>query len=221
MRKMPYLREEDLDRWTGDVLCGLAESKGRTRLPVLDASTALLWLDPQKIFISEESPAFLPAWQAVRRNCLLLAGRARRLGRLMIVTRHVHPQGDGGGSVMHFFGRLLRGDDPLSLLAGEAAELAGDGQGLLEKPRHSAFSSGRLEEIFGEGGIRSVLIMGVQAHLCVLATAVEAGTHDFIPVVVADATAAGSEMEHRAALEALSGGLACLMTTREVMERWH
>ena len=221
MRKTPYLREDDLDRWTAEVLHGVRESKGRSRFPVLDATTALLWLDPQKIFISGDSPAFLPSWEAVRHNCLRLAGQSRRLGRLLIITRHVHPPGDDGGSVMHFFGRLLREGDPLSILADEAAELAGEAGYLIEKPRHSAFSSGRLREVLREGGIRSVLIMGVQAHLCVLATAVEAGTSDFIPVVVADATAAGSEGEHRAVLEALSGGLACIMTTREVLERWH
>ncbi len=220
MTKEPYLQEKNIEHWTEDLLRLLAGRRGRTRLPVLDATTALIWLDPQKIFVSEESPAFLPSWRAIRNNCFLLVDLARRRGATTIVTRHVHPPEDNGGSLKHFFGRLIRGEDHLSALINEVDQWFQEGFRIVEKKRHSAFSNPETESLLRRERIETVLIIGVQAHLCVLATAVEAATRDFLPVVVADAIAAGSEREHRSSIEVLSGGMAGVMTTREVLERW-
>jgi isochorismate hydrolase len=219
MRKLKYVTARELPEWTEGILQGLEREKGRERMPSLDSSTALLLLDLQDIFVSESSPAYLPAWEAVRENCRSLLDRARRCSCLTVATRHVHPAEDGGGSILHFFGRLIREEDPLAAMS-EASGVR-EGVTVLEKPRHSAFSNPRLKEMLLERRIRTVVVAGVQAHLCVLATAVEAGTNDFIPVVAADAVASGNERQHRAAVESLAGGLACIMSTKEVLERWH
>jgi nicotinamidase-related amidase len=219
MSKTRYVSPGSLEQWTGEVMKALEGTKGRARLPALDGSTGLVLLDPQRLFIDEASPAFLPAWPAVRENFMALAGHAAARSRLIVVTRHLHPADDPGGSIMHFFGRLLVEGDELSHIHPDV-KACGDAA-VIEKRRHSAFSNGALEPLLRERGIRTLLVAGVQTHLCVLATAVEAGTRDFIPVVVADATAAGDEDQHRAALTALAGGLAGIMTTREVIEQWH
>ena len=219
MKKDSYLRPDNLQEWTGKALRGLDASRGRAKIPTLDASAALLLLDPQKIFVSEESPAFIPGWKAVAGNCLALLKHAAETGRLSVVTRHIHPPEDSGGSILHFFGRLIREGDPLSEMA---EEISGHHKmQVVTKSRHSAFSNDRLAGMLKERDIKTVIIGGVQANLCVLATAVEAGTRDFIPVVAADATASGSERQHLAVLEALTGGLACIMSTREIIEQWH
>ncbi|MFH1435376.1 MAG: cysteine hydrolase [Pseudomonadota bacterium] len=219
MKKDSYLRPGNLQEWTGKVLLGLEASRGGTKIPALDASAALLLLDPQKIFVSGDSPAFIPGWKAVGGNCLALLKHAAGMGRLSVVTRHIHPPEDSGGSILHFFGRLIRDADPLSAVADDMGCLRE--AHVMTKSRHSAFSNDRLDGMLRERDIKTVVIGGVQADLCVLATAVEAGTRDFIPVVAADATAAGSERQHVAVLEALAGGLACVMSTREIIEQWH
>ena len=218
MKKDSYLRPDNLQEWTDSVLRGLDASRGRTKIPTLDASAALLLLDPQKIFVSEESPAFIPGWNAVGGNCMALLKHAAGIGRFSVVTRHIHPPEDNGGSILHFFGRLIRDGDPLSSMA---EEIGLDDSQVLTKSRHSAFSNGRLAGMLEERDIKTVIIGGVQADLCVLATAVEAGTRDFIPVVAADATASGAERRHIAVLEALTHGIACIMSTREIIEQWH
>lgn len=219
MQKTRYLSPGSLDRWTHELMRSLEGSKGRVRLPALDGSAGLLLLDPQRLFVDEGSPAFLPSWPAVKRNVMALAGHAEAMGRLVVISRHLHPADDHGGSIMHFFGRLLVEEDELSRLHPDMEECRG--ARVIEKRRHSAFSNGALEAMLRDRGIRTLLIAGVQAHLCVLATAVESGTRDFIPVVVADATVSDDEPRHRAALTALSGGLAAVMTTKEVIEQWH
>lgn len=219
MVKLQYLTAGNIVQWTDQVIEGLENSRARTKLPVLDSSAALLLLDPQKIFVSESSPAFLPSWTAVKANCLSLLRHALENNRLVIITRHVHPPEDAGGSIFHFFGRLIREADPLSELDDDIPD-TGKAR-VITKARHSAFSSRRLKEMLLEHNIAAVIIAGVQAHLCVLATAVEAGTNDFIPVIAVDATAAGTERQHRAALEALSDGIASVMTTKEIIERWY
>ena len=219
MKKTAYLTPENIDAWTARVLGRLAASRGRTRLPpVLDASAALLMLDPQRIFVDEASPAFLPSWKGVERNCTALVDHAAATGRVTIVTRHVHPSRDDGGTLLHFFGRLIRETDELSgLVPGMQGR---PGVEVIRKARHSAFSVDGLSRDLRRRGIGTVVIAGVRSDLCVLATAVEAGTLGLLPVVVADATAADDEGPHLAVLEALSGGIACIMSTREVLERW-
>jgi isochorismate hydrolase len=197
MKKTAYLTPENIDAWTARVLGRLAASRGRTRLPpVLDASAALLMLDPQRIFVDEASPAFLPSWKGVEPNCTALVEHAAATGRVTIVTRHVHPPRDDGGTLLHFFGRLIRETDELSgLVPGMQGR---PGVEVVTKARHSAFSVDGLDRDLRRRGIGGLL-----------------------PVVVADATAADDEGPHLAVLEALSGGIACIMSTREVIQRWH
>jgi isochorismate hydrolase len=63
----------------------------------------------------------------------------------------------------------------------------------------------------------TLVIMGLQTHLCVLATALDAARRDLRPVVVADACAARERSLHRDALRVLSSGHAHVATADEVI----
>jgi nicotinamidase-related amidase len=172
-------------------------------------------LDLQRVFVDPSSPAFLPAWPAVEPRVRGLLGAFTAAGRPVVRTRHLHPPGDEGGTIGRLFGRLLCADDPLSALM--PGWEPGDGELLLEKPRHSAFASGVLAPALASLGVDVVVLAGVQAHLCVLATAVEAGSHDLMPVVALDAIAAPDLELHRSTLHALSGGLAWIAWVDEIL----
>jgi|GEM_PF-3320835 len=219
--KIQYLTSENLNFWINNILKRLEGTRGRTKLPQLDESSVLLWLDPQKIFLSSSSPAFIPSWSAVEQNCIKLAQHALFSGRKVFVTKHIHPPLDEGGSIKHFFGRLIYETDPLSEFIDYVTSIEKRGATIIKKSRHSAFAGGELVNLLKSYGVKVVIIIGVQAHLCVLATAVEATSYDFIPVVVADAISSGEEFQHISTLESLSGGISCIMTTEEVMEKWH
>ncbi len=208
-----YLDGTNASRVLASITAALEGTRGRRPLPGLNRA-ALVLLDLQRIFVDRASPAFLPAWPAVEPNARRLAATFRAAGRPVIMTRHVHPPSDPGGTLVHFFGRLLTADDPLSGLHGSWEP--GPQDVVVDKPRHSAFERSTLAETLAQIECDVVVLAGVQAHLCVLATAVEAGSHDLLPVVALDAVAAPSLALHTSSLRALSGGLAWIATVDEI-----
>jgi nicotinamidase-related amidase len=212
--KERYLDDTNSERVLGSITAALRGTRGRRSLPDLSGA-ALVLLDLQRVFVDPDSPAFLPAWPTVEPQARRLAAAFRAAHRPVVMTRHVHDPGDEGGTLSHFFGRLLTADDPLSELS--PSWEPGPQDTVIDKPRHSAFARSTLTDVLGEA--RVVVLAGVQAHLCVLATAVEAGSRDLLPVVALDAIAAPSLGQHTATLVALSGGLAWLATVDEITGR--
>jgi len=210
--KMSYLERAE------DVLesLGLDLDGARARAPLPDLGTsALVLLDLQRLFVDPASPAFLPSWPAIEDRVRTLVRAYSRAGRPVVWTRHVHPPTDRGGTIGRLFGRLIHDGDPLSDLA--AGWDPGPGDIVIAKPRHSAFARTDLANLLADRGVTTVVLAGVQAHLCVLATAVEAGSSDLMPVVALDAIVAPDLDLHRASLRALSGGLAWIASTREIV----
>ncbi len=203
--------------WVARLLTSLESTKGRRTLPPLRRS-ALLLVDMQALFLHEDSPAWLPAWRTAGPVCRRLLDGARRHRIPVIWTRHVHPPEDRGGTVAHFFGRLIRTSDPLSRLADGWQPQ--DGEPVFEKARHPAFAGTDLHLSLRALGVETLVLAGVQTNLCVLATALWAGALDFLPVVVADATAARTEQDHASAVQVLSAGLAHVASGNEVLEAW-
>jgi nicotinamidase-related amidase len=214
--KERYLDGTNAVRVLESVAAALEGTRGRRPLPDLSRS-ALVLLDLQRVFVDPDSPAFLPAWPAVEPNARRLAASFRAAGRPVIMTRHVHAPEAPGGTLARFFGRLLTADDPLSGLSGSWEP--GPRDAVVDKPRHSAFERSLLAGVLSEAGADVVVLAGVQAHLCVLATAVEAGSRDVLPVVALDAVAAPSLGLHTASLVALSGGLCWIATVDEIAGR--
>ncbi|MEV0439410.1 isochorismatase family protein [Streptomyces spectabilis] len=85
---------------------------------------------------------------------------------------------------------------------------------LLTKWRYSAFFRSDLLDRMRAAGRDQLLVCGVYAHIGVLATAVEAFTHDIETFLVADATADFSAAEHRLALTYAARRCAVVATTR-------
>lgn len=214
--KERYLDGTNAERVLGSITQALQGTRGRRPLPDL-ARSALVLLDLQRVFVDPDSPAFLPAWPAVQPNARRLAAAFRTAGRPVVMTRHVHPAGDTGGTLGHFFGRLLTPDDPLSELS--PSWEPGPADAVVDKPRHSAWERSDLAETLDSLEVDATVLAGVQAHLCVLATAVESGSHDVLPVVALDAIAAPTLGLHTATLVSLSGGLAWVATTDEIAGR--
>jgi isochorismate hydrolase len=209
-----YLDGPDAAQVLASIARDLEGTRAASPLPDLGRA-ALLLLDLQRIFVDPDSPAFLPAWHGAGPRALEMERAFREAGRPIVRTRHVHPGDDPGGTIRRLFGRLLTADDPLSALAG--GWTPGEGDIVLEKPRHSAFARTDLAARLAAMDVDVVVLAGVQAHLCVLATAVEAGSHDLLPVVALDAVAAPDRALHRESLRALSGGLCWISTADEIV----
>ncbi len=179
------------------------------RLPPIDRACLVL-IDLQRLFIDPSSPAFVPGWSTAAAQAERLALAFAELGWPVLRTRHVHPEGDHGGTLAWFFHRLQRADDPWSEVPPDAVPAAADAP-LLDKARLSALSVPAIEEVARRE--RVLVLAGVHTHRCVLATAVDAARLDLCPVVVSDACAARPPERHQQALDVLGAGHAFVVTT--------
>ncbi len=176
---------------------------------------ALLVLDAQRYFLEPGAPAFLPASPAVvpAIRALVLAFRSARLP--VIFTRHADPEGEGGRMMEAWWGRRLLDRDPyaeLSRNVGVPCE-----EPVVTKATYSAFEGTGLGDLLREWGSDTVVLCGVQTHLCVETTARHAFVLGLRPVVVADATAAPDLDLHLGALRGLGHGVARVVLAREIL----
>lgn len=76
------------------------------------------------------------------------------------------------------------------------------------KPKHSAFLGSPLDLVLQQRGVRELVLAGIAADACVLATAVDATMRDYRVHVPADAVAAQDAAREQAALATLRDGFA-------------
>lgn len=191
----------------------LTHARGRRALPELERA-ALLLVDLQRLFVDPASPACVAAWGETSPRARRLARACAARGWSVTATRHVHPAGDEGGVMGCLFERLQRDGDALSELMPEVCDWAPD-LSVVSKARFSALFEPAVAAAAMEAGV--VLLAGVQTHLCVLASALDAASRGVIPVVVADACAARTDALHQSALQVLAAGHAYVATVDEVI----
>ncbi|WP_399920137.1 isochorismatase family protein [Streptomyces kanamyceticus] len=93
-----------------------------------------------------------------------------------------------------------------------------DGDWVFTKWRYSAFFKSDLLERMRRHGRDQLIVCGVYAHVGVLASAVEAYTHDIETFLVADAVADFGADDHRMALEYAARTCAVVTTAKEILE---
>lgn len=176
---------------------------------------ALVVLDLQRTFLDREAPAFLPAAPAVVPAVRGLVKAFRTAGRPVLFTRHADPQGEAGRAMEDWWGRRLHRDDPWAALSPDIAVLPDEP--VLVKATYSAFHGTGLADLLRARDADTVVLCGVQTHLCVETTARHAFIQGFRPVVVADATAAPDLDLHLGALRGLAHGLARVVLSADVV----
>ncbi len=194
----------------------LAHSRGRR--PIDDLTRpGLVVVDTQSLFCDPASPAFLSSWPSIAPRVLALVDAFLAAGRPVCFSRHIHPRGDPGGLIERFFGRLQQANDPLvQLLGGDLLRYSRrPGVLVADKSRHSVFTAREICAHLTAARCDAVVLAGVQTHLCVLASALDAPHHGLVPVVVADAVTARHARDHEAALRVLASGHAHVATAEE------
>ncbi len=176
--------------------------------------SALLVVDMQAFFLDPESPAYLPAAPAVLPVVRSLAAAARACARPAVFTVYAN---DGRDPADPMARRWRRPCPPGSRWAALAPELAAGGsEGVLEKPRYSAFRGTALAEWLAEREVSDLIIAGVMTNLCVEATVRDAFELGYSVHVPLDGTAAADEDLHVGSLKTIALGFGRVLRGREL-----
>jgi nicotinamidase-related amidase len=98
-------------------------------------------------------------------------------------------------------GRYLINGEPCWDIIDEVAPLPGEV--IFDKPSYGAFSTTDIDAYLREKGIRDLIFAGLTTDCCIHTTVREALDHGYDTLTVSDATAAGTEDVHEAALRLL------------------
>lgn len=148
-------------------------------------------------------------------NTAQLRDRCARLGVPVAYTAQPGGMSDTErGLLKDFWGTGMR-TDPEDRQVVDALAPA-DADWTLTKWRYSAFFKTDLLRRMREAGRDQLILCGVYAHIGVLATAVDAYSHDVQPFLVADATADFSQDHHRLALTYAAECCARVTAAKEV-----
>lgn len=174
--------------------------------------SVLLVHDMQRYFLK-------PFPEGLREDLVRGAARLReRCARLGVPVAYTAQPGDmtpqQRGLLKDFWGEGMRATPEDRQVVGALAPAEEDW--LLTKWRYSAFFRTDLLQRMRAAGRDQLLLCGVYAHVGVLATAVDAFTHDIQPFFVADATADFSREDHHRALQYAAQRCARVVTVTEV-----
>ncbi len=94
---------------------------------------------------------------------------------------------------------------------------------LPEPHTKAAFSCVACEELvqaWQDGGVRHVVLVGLETHICIAQTALDLLSAGFEPKVVVDAVGSRFTVDHKAALRRLDASGVTLVTTEAVLCEW-
>jgi ureidoacrylate peracid hydrolase len=215
-----------------DVIARIMSRRGRLHVhDRFDARrTALIVIDMQSAFLEPGAPSEMPVAREIVPNINRLAGAVRDAGGAVVWVQHTHSdnvyedwRSFVGGTYSLDVGRriidsLIVGSPGHALWHGldvRAADM------LASKTLFSAFlpESSDLEPRLRARGISTVIITGTVTNVCCDSSARDAMMKNFHVVLVADGTAAHSDVFHNASLNALAATFCDVMTTDEVVSR--
>lgn len=86
-----------------------------------------------------------------------------------------------------------------------------------DKTTFSCCGNASLLERIRALGRKSIIISGIEAHICVLQTVIDLKTHGFLPVVVTDAVSSRHHADYETALKRMEQEGAVLTTTESIL----
>lgn len=190
---------------------------GRTALIVIDMQTS--WVEPGF------SPLHIPATSGIITNINALAAAARAAGAVVAWTRSTFPEDWTTRSYARFGAPEWRDRIIADTVPGSRGHRIADAMDVrredlvVDKTRPSALVQGssRLESELRERGRDTLVITGTLTNACCESTARDAAALGFLNIMVSDAMATRTDVEHNATLVNVMQLVADVRTTGEVI----
>ncbi len=184
----------------------------------IGARPALILVDFVRAYFEPDSPLYADVEQTLA-SALRIRAAARAAGVPVILTRVVYREGGADGGV--FYRKVpalevfVRGN-PLGAWP-DGLEPA-EGEVVISKQYPSAFFGTSLLATLTERRIDTLIITGLTTSGCVRATCVDAVSHGFIPIVIADACGDRHATPHEANLFDMNAKYADVVDEEAVLD---
>ena len=184
--------------------------------------SALLVIDMQNGFLSEQSPLFIAGAPATVARCASVIRRCREHGiPVFFITRQYLSD---GSNVEHTRRQAwLEGGKPLSpgcaeeISAAMPPEFGSDPADYhIVKPRYSAFFATELDLILRRLGVRRLLLAGTTTPNCIRTTCYDAISLDYEVIVLSDCTSSATEEIQRSNLRDMANVGAGILSSEEL-----
>ncbi len=161
------------------------------------SEVALLLIDVINDLEFPEGDQLLQHALPMARRIAVLKQQARREGIPVVYVNDNFGRwrSDFNAQVQHCLRDGVRGQPVVELLRPEAEDY------FVLKPKHSGFFSTTLDTLLEYLGVRTVILTGIAANICVLFTANDAYMRDLHLIVPSDCVASNTEEENRYALD--------------------
>lgn len=176
------------------------------------SKTALIVLDMQNYFFSEDSHAFVPAGKSIIENINSLIKKFEENNSLILFTRHFNTP-DKKSMMLRWWRDYIKKESNEF----EISDLVKrNNHQIIDKSEYDAFYETDLKNILIKNEIESIVLCGVLTNLCVDSTARSGFINGFEIIVTLDATASYNEDLHKSSLISLSHGIAFIETTNSI-----
>lgn len=178
------------------------------RVELDPATSALVVVDMQHDFVADGGTLQVPDAAATVPVIAGLLRRARDAGMRVVFTQDTHGPGDPEFAIWPEHAREgTWGWEIVGPLAPQAGET------VLRKPRYDAFYGTPLDHLLRQWGVRTLVLCGTVANICVHYTAASAALRWYDVVVVRDAVSALDPFDLLASLRQTTTLLAGRVTT--------
>ncbi|MCF8398386.1 MAG: isochorismatase family protein [Bacteroidales bacterium] len=174
--------------------------------------SALLVLDMQKVFLSDESKAHIPSSEAILPGIDQLVSVCRDNNIPIIYTRHINDS-KNAGMMSSWWHRLIEKEDSFSKLIYKG------NLHIIEKPQYDAFYKTSLEKTLSELGKNQLILCGIMTNLCCETTLRSAFVRGFQAVLPIDTTATYNRDLHQSSISNLAMGFCPPMLSGELIKQ--
>jgi len=175
---------------------------------------ALVIVDMLRYFASPEGRVYLPSTKAIIPEISRLLEYWRRIGGVVVFTRHCHDGASDLGMLGKFFSDYIRCGKEESEIIPELAPA--HGERIFRKNTYDAFYNTDLDKYLKSRSVEQVLITGVLTQMCCETTARSAFVRGYEVYVPADALTTSSEQLHIGSLINLASGFAVITDSADV-----
>jgi len=211
----PFVTPDNIDDKLREWLCRIEKyTHPRLNLTLKPKKCALLVVDMLNYFASPDGRVYLPSTEAIIPKIAMLLEHWRRIGGIVIFTRHCHKGSDDLGMLGRFFKDFIRCGKKESEIIPELSPRPGEK--VVRKNTYDAFYNTDLEEFLKIRSVEQILVTGILTQMCCETTARSAFVRGYEVHVPADALTTSSEELHIGSLMNLASGFAVITDTDTV-----